>query len=157
MTVNLNSGCDFGCISNVTAGVNFINMLRETFFYKSLFCSFSLVKVWLCNFFCLNNIGANAARKILVKLTIGGSVFTLITFQHHVNARRSFFKYNTDRKDSNKLVQFSSKFDFNQSPGLNLIKSFVWQLYLKARQFYLLYEQENGQAQRNNSQYIGWY
>jgi len=33
------------------AGVNFTNILLATFSYESIFRSFSLVTVWLCNFF----------------------------------------------------------------------------------------------------------
>jgi len=35
----------------VTPGVNFINILLDTFLYKSVFRSFSLIRVWFCNFF----------------------------------------------------------------------------------------------------------
>jgi len=34
-----------------SSGVNFTNILRATFPYKSVLCSFSLLAVWLCNFF----------------------------------------------------------------------------------------------------------
>jgi hypothetical protein len=33
-----------------TSGADFINILRESFSYKSALSSFSLVTVWLCNF-----------------------------------------------------------------------------------------------------------
>jgi len=33
-----------------TTGVNFINILCSSFWYKSVLCSFSLVKVWLLFF-----------------------------------------------------------------------------------------------------------
>ncbi len=49
-------------------GVNFIDHLHPTFLYKSALRSFSLVAVWLCNF-KRKNIGAKAARKMLMKLT----------------------------------------------------------------------------------------
>jgi len=35
---------------NETSGVNLINILRKTFLHESAFCSFSLIKVWLCDF-----------------------------------------------------------------------------------------------------------
>ncbi len=38
------------------------------FSYKSFLHSLSLITVWLCDF-CRKNIGAKAARKILIKLT----------------------------------------------------------------------------------------
>jgi hypothetical protein len=37
-------------IDDITGGVNFINILLKTFSYESVFCSFSLDTVWICNF-----------------------------------------------------------------------------------------------------------
>jgi len=41
---------------------------QHLFLYKSPLRSFSLITVWPCNFFCQNDIGAKAARKMLSKL-----------------------------------------------------------------------------------------
>jgi len=49
-------------------GVNFINILHTNFSYSSALHSFSLITVWLCNFW-QKNIGAKAAHKMLTKLT----------------------------------------------------------------------------------------
>jgi len=51
-------------------GVNFINILSETFLYKSALHTFSLIIVWVYNFWS-KNIGEKAVRKILIKLTPG--------------------------------------------------------------------------------------
>ena len=48
-------------------GVNFINILLVYFLNKSALRSFSLISVWLWQ----KNIGAKAARKMLMKLTLG--------------------------------------------------------------------------------------
>jgi hypothetical protein len=48
-------------------GVNFINILLKPFLCKSILHSFSLIKVWLCNFF-VQNICAKADCKMLMKL-----------------------------------------------------------------------------------------
>ena len=49
-------------------GVNFTNILRAPFSYKSLLSSFSVDKLRF-DFFWRKDIGAKAARKTLVKLT----------------------------------------------------------------------------------------
>ncbi len=52
ISVNIFSGI-FTCLSYFNSslpGVNFINILHTPFLYKSVLGSFSLVKVWLCNF-----------------------------------------------------------------------------------------------------------
>ena len=54
----------------VTPGLNFTNILRAAFLYKSAFWSFYLLTVWVCNFF-QKKIGSKAARKMSVKLTTG--------------------------------------------------------------------------------------
>jgi len=51
------------------SGVNYINILQAPFLYKSAFCSFSLLIVWLC-YFWQNNIDAKAP-KLLMKLITG--------------------------------------------------------------------------------------
>ena len=53
-----------------SAGVNFTNILRAPFSYESLLSSFSVDKLRF-DFFWRKDIGAKAARKTLVKLTIG--------------------------------------------------------------------------------------
>jgi len=55
-------------------GVNFINILHETFLYKSALCSFSLIGLVI---FWQKIIGAKGARKMLMKLTTGGKFFGL--------------------------------------------------------------------------------
>jgi hypothetical protein len=62
-------------------------------FYETILHSFSLVTVWLCNFWC-KNIGAKAARKMLMKLTPEG-----------------YFAINkkTERLNKIVLINFSSK------------------------------------------------
>jgi len=57
-------------LMKLTAGVNFINILCVCFAYKSALHSFSLLKIWLCNFW-QKNIGAKGACKMLMKLTTG--------------------------------------------------------------------------------------
>jgi len=46
-------------------GVNFTNILRAVLLNKNVMHTFSLLTVWLCQ----KNIGAKAARKMLMKLT----------------------------------------------------------------------------------------
>jgi hypothetical protein len=48
--------------------VNFANILRATFLYKSVLQCFSLITVWLYNFLEKEK---KAARKMLMKLTKG--------------------------------------------------------------------------------------
>jgi len=45
---------------NVQAGDNFTNILLEPFSYESIFCSFSALAVWLCNFLSKKEIGTKA-------------------------------------------------------------------------------------------------
>jgi len=52
---------------NTASGVNFINILYKPFSGKSALRSFSLITVWLCDFW-QKTIGSKAARKILMKL-----------------------------------------------------------------------------------------
>jgi len=49
--------------------VNFINILRTCFLYKSKLSSFSLVAVWLCNFLA-PKYQQKSTCKMLVKLTL---------------------------------------------------------------------------------------
>jgi len=51
-------------------GVNFMNILHAPFLflYKNAFQSFSLSRVWFCDFW-QKNIDTNAACKMLMKLT----------------------------------------------------------------------------------------
>jgi len=44
-------------------GVKFINILPEPFLYESVLPSFSLVTVWLCNFFCTRKLVQNLLLK----------------------------------------------------------------------------------------------
>jgi len=55
--------------SNFHPVVNFTNILLVPFLYKRALHSFSMITVWLYNFW-QKNIGAKAARKMLMKLTI---------------------------------------------------------------------------------------
>ncbi len=57
----------------LTLGVNFTNILQAAFFYKSILCSFSLLAVWLCNFW-QKNISAKAGCKMLMKLAKGSTI-----------------------------------------------------------------------------------
>ncbi len=50
------------------SGVNFINILHYPFLNECALHSFSLITVWLCDFL------ANAARKMLMKLTPGMTI-----------------------------------------------------------------------------------
>ncbi len=50
-------------------GVDFPNILRAAFLYKSLFQSFFLRTFWLCNFFGNRILAQKAAHKMLVKFT----------------------------------------------------------------------------------------
>jgi len=50
-------------------GVNFINILRTRFSYKSELCHFSLITVWLYDFLA-KGYRQKSARKMLMKLTI---------------------------------------------------------------------------------------
>ncbi len=47
---------------NLTSGVNLTNILRAPFLHLSVLHSFSLITVWLCNFF-----STKAAFKMFVK------------------------------------------------------------------------------------------
>jgi len=51
-------------------GVNFINILLTNFLDESALRSFSLLAIWLCNFWH-KNIGAKGLHKMLIKLTPG--------------------------------------------------------------------------------------
>jgi len=57
-------------LMKLAAGVNFINILLETFLYQNVLCSFSLVSLGFVIFWC-KNFGAKAARKMWMKLTTG--------------------------------------------------------------------------------------
>jgi len=67
--------------SDGSAGVNFTNILRAAFLYKSLLHSFYLLTVSLSIFLQKNN-GAKAARKMLVKLTTVVSSPFLVIFKN---------------------------------------------------------------------------
>ncbi len=54
----------------------------KTFFYESASRSFSLVMFWLWNFWH-KNIGILGARKMLMKLTLGGTGIDVITMFHY--------------------------------------------------------------------------
>jgi len=73
--------------------VNFINVLRATFSYESLLCSFSLhvVAFWLCNFF---------AQKVLVKCWWNWHLYgsALICFRNQNKKVRLFEGAGIERK-----------------------------------------------------------
>jgi len=46
--------------------------------YKTVFRSFSLLTVWVCNFFWQQNIGTKAAHKMLVKLKPGANFTNIL-------------------------------------------------------------------------------
>ncbi len=56
-------------------GVNFINVLCSPFSYESDLQSFSIVTVWLCNFFSRILAQKLAACKMLIKLTTNVNSF----------------------------------------------------------------------------------
>ena len=66
---------DFAAVSffykMLRTGVNFTNISHAAFSYKSVWHSFSVITVWVCNF-CQKEIGTKAACKLLAKLTTGG-------------------------------------------------------------------------------------
>jgi hypothetical protein len=53
-----------------TPGVNFTNILRAAFSYKSFLRSFYVLTTWVCIFW-QKDFGAKASNKMLVKLTPG--------------------------------------------------------------------------------------
>jgi len=65
-------------LKSLKAGVNFINILHKTFSYKSILRSYSLISVWLCNFWH-KNIDEKAACKMLMKLTTGVDLTNMLT------------------------------------------------------------------------------
>jgi len=48
-------------LMNLTPGINFTTIIRATFFYKCVLCSFSLLTVWHCNF-CQKNTSQKSAH-----------------------------------------------------------------------------------------------
>jgi len=60
-------------LMKLTAGVNFINILINTYFYESILRTFSPLSFVV---FLAKKIGEKAARKMLMKLTTG-----LFTFE----------------------------------------------------------------------------
>jgi hypothetical protein len=50
--------------------------------HESILQNFSLIKVWLCNFFWRKNIGEKSARKMLTKLTAGRNILSLILVEN---------------------------------------------------------------------------
>jgi len=57
-------------LMKLTPGVNFINILRAHFLYECELHRFSLITIWLCDFW-LKDIGEKCACKMLMKLTPG--------------------------------------------------------------------------------------
>ncbi len=49
------------------------NILQAAFSYESFLRSFSVLTIWVCNFLA-KGFSTNAAHKMLVKLTAGGSI-----------------------------------------------------------------------------------
>jgi hypothetical protein len=64
-------------LMKLTPGVNFTNILRAAFSYKSFLCSFYVLTIWVCNFW-RKDLGTKAVHKMLVKLTPGGRNCRLI-------------------------------------------------------------------------------
>ena len=69
-------------------GVDFINNLQAAFYYKNVLRSFTtkLTTVCVCNFLVKKNIVKKAARKLLMKLTIGVN-FTNIVLEVFFNMK----------------------------------------------------------------------
>ncbi len=65
--ISLKAACKM--LMKLTTKVNFTNIFWTVLLYESIFCSFSLLTVWLCRFFWWKKISLKAAHKILVKLT----------------------------------------------------------------------------------------
>ena len=78
------SSCTFGICAHkmllkLIAGVNFANIFWASFSNKSVFPSFSVLTVWVCNFWHME-ISAKAACKIFVKLTAVENFLDLLLF-----------------------------------------------------------------------------
>ncbi len=68
-------------------GDNFINILRTTFFlFEGALHNFSLITIWLCNFWC-KNIGKKAVHKMMMKLTTG---FNFINIYECLSVQKCF-------------------------------------------------------------------
>ena len=75
---------DVTAVCVMEPGDNFTNILRAAFLYKCLLSSFSVLTFQVCKLLA-HEIGAKAARKILVKLTPGDNFTNIL--------RRAAFLY----------------------------------------------------------------
>jgi hypothetical protein len=96
-------------LMKLTQGVNFNNSLLVPFVSKIVFQSFSLITVWLCNFFW-KNIGEKAAHEMLINVTKAIMVSISPTF-FWVASEQIFFcqkitKQNCDYRNAEKNIFF---------------------------------------------------
>jgi hypothetical protein len=60
-----------------TPGVNFTNILRAAFSYKSFLRSFYLLTIWVCNFLA-KGFCKKASHEMMVKLTPGVNFISIL-------------------------------------------------------------------------------
>jgi len=83
-------------LMKLTAGVNFINISRAHFWYKSLLSSFSLLRVWLWTNF--------SVCKMLMQLTPG--VSNLLLLKGRINMKKCSTGHRLKKKGPCRLLQF---------------------------------------------------
>ncbi len=84
-------------------GVNFTNALRAEYLYKSFMCSLFVLTCKVSTFLS-KNIGAKAARKMLVKLTTEDLCFRHESAHKAINNKICFpFKLSFENETGNKL------------------------------------------------------
>ncbi len=121
----------WGIVLKWRHGINFISILRAPFLYKGAFWSFSLITVWLCNFFGVSIL----AQKLLVKCWWNGLMVIWTRNQFHQHFTLAFLRQyfcakklhnqNVTREKLRKALlykKFSSKMLMKLTQG---IKDFV--------------------------------